>query len=201
MKANKSKTQTKEYSPFLEPFLIKFFKLKPNRYTENDFLFIYRGSDFNVLYNPRCQLLDITPVSKDWWEKYHSFQAERITRQVKKLWEELSFAFLLEHGRNIDELMVARLYALQSDSHPYITYLTKNQNEWTEVENWPALIPQYQKRKLFAYAYYGETVEKQPKVPANLKKQLEKAQNNFKKEKQRKVIPEHIIRFVAEQDN
>ena len=200
MKSYKSKTQTKEYSPFLESFLIDYFKLKPNRYTQNDYLFTRQGQDYDVSYNPRCQLLDITPVSNRHWEKHLPYHAERITREVKRLWEDLAFTFMLEYGRNIEDFMVARLYALQSDSHPYITYLTKNDNEWDEVANWSELASKYQKRKLFQYAYFGSAAEQKKTVPAKIKKEIEKSHYSMNRDLKPNIMPEHIVRAVTNQD-
>jgi hypothetical protein len=193
---------TKPYSPFLEKFLIDYFKLKPNRYTQNDYLFTRQGKDYDVGYNPRCQLLDITPVGKRWFEEFLPYHATRITKEVQKLWEEVSFEFMLQYGQNIDEFLVARLYGLrcQSPDFPYITYLTKNDNEWAEVENWAALAPKYMKRKIFQYAYFGEIQPQKLKVPAKIKKQQEK--KTFEdRVRYPRIMPEHIVNLIKSQEN
>lgn len=199
--SNSRKKNHKPYHPQLEAFLIAYFKLKPNRYTQNDYLFTRQGRDFDVGYNPRCQLFDITPVSKRFFEEYLPYHAERITIAVKKLWEEISFEFMLQHGQNIDDFMVARLYGLKckDTTYPFITYLTKHDNEWDEVENWKDLAPKYLKRKVFQYAYFGEVQKQNLKVPAKIKKLQEKGVFEDRC-RYPKLMPEHIIQFVNNQE-
>jgi hypothetical protein len=193
MPKHKLKAVSKPYSPFVESFLIEYFNLKPNRYTQNDYLFTLKGQDYEVSYNPRCQLLDITPVSEDMFSDVLPFHAERITKEVNRLWEDAAFVFMLEYGRNIEEFLVARLYGLKSKTHPYITYLTKREDEWTEVENWPTLAQKYQARKIFQLAYYGSVAPPKNRR-GNIKKPKVKANRRT-----RKVMPEYIVRLVKEQ--
>lgn len=177
----------KPYNHYIEKFLIKKLKLKPNYYTPNDYFYIISGQDYEVAYNPRCQLLDITPVQKDkiFGGKLLAHQCQKIEMQVNKWFGELCMDFFLAHGQHFNQFMVVRLYGVQSDSFPYITYLTENNfNEWDEVENWQELGKRYLKNKYFKYGFYGEHFKQSPPVPSKYKKK--------KNKKVKTVLPEHI---------
>lgn len=168
------KKKSTEYKPFLpnwHEFIIKKLKLRPNYFTPNDYLYILSGKDYEIAYNPRCQLLDFTPKFKSDHQEYLPYETEKIFQQLSKLWEDLSFEFFTTYGKNPEQFVVARIYGVRSWQHhfEYITYLTHNElDEWSQVANWTVQGKKFKKRSYFKFAYYGEGFAQSPMVPRKL---------------------------------
>ena len=167
---------TKPYLPDFTDFVIKYFSLKKVKYTCSDFLFKKEYQDFVILYNPRCQMVDITPNIKD-----HSLsnllwkhQCEKMLEIAQKTWDDLSYEYFLTYGVVPDSYVNCRLYGVSCShgSFPYVTRLSKVEiDEWSEVENWNLVAKRFMKSKYFKYACWG-TIDgyKQKGNPTTLEK-------------------------------
>lgn len=175
----------KEFKPYYEPltkFIINYFKLNKNKYTQNDYLFLKKFKDFTVAYNPRCQLLDFSPHlnSTDRYysqEEFYYWQCQKIVEIGKKIYEELSYDFFLQTGKVLDDYVHCRIYGLKckNGSVNYITELSSGiHSEWSEVEQWSEKCIQYKKDKYFKYAYYGsgDADGKKIKVPTKIEEKM-----------------------------
>ena len=47
--------KVKKHIKGFHKYIVKRLKLIPNSYTQNDFLFLRKGKDLQVLWNPRAQ--------------------------------------------------------------------------------------------------------------------------------------------------
>lgn len=171
----------KENKPAFKPlnkFIINYFKLNKNKYTQNDYLFLRKFNDFTVAYNPRCQLLDFSAHQNNSRSYYHMdefyyWQCKKIIEISKKVYEDLSYSFFLETGKVLDDYIHCRLHGLRckNASVDYITEISNGTHkEWSEVENWEETSKQYKKDKYFKYAFFG-TWDKNKKILVPNKKE------------------------------
>lgn len=186
-----NKEITKPYLPGFKEFIIKKIKLRPNYYTQNDYFYHKEGKDFSVGYNPRCQLLDFTPLNQT--RSYHQSFSKRdylkFLAQTKRFWEDCCLEFFLLTGKHPNQYVVARLYGVQGLECEYITYLTDNEfGEWDEVDNWQEQARRYQKNQYFKQAYYGPQFEQ----PTRFKK-LKYRGKKYKKQYLLPEVPEDLV--------
>lgn len=155
-----------EVKPYFEPlnkFIINYFKLNKNKYTQNDYLFLKKFKDFTVAYNPRCQLLDFNAQQNNGqsyysMEEFYFWQCQKIIAICKKVYEDLSYEFFLQTGKVLDDYVHCRIHGLKckNGTVDYITEISNGKyKEWSEVENWAEISQKYKKDKYFKYAYFG----------------------------------------------
>lgn len=185
------KEVTKPYLHGFTEFIKKKLKLRPNYFTSNDYLYHIEGKDYKVGYNPRCQLLDFTPVEKG--SSYHSefskWEYLKFVKQTKKFWEDCCLEFFLQTGQHPDQFIVARLYGVQGRDCEYITYLSDNEfGEWDEVDNWKEQARKYKKNKYFKQAYFGPQFEMNSRV-----KKIKFKKRRYQKQYLLSEVPEDLV--------
>lgn len=109
-----------------------------NKNTKNDYLFKFKTKNLVVLYNPKHQLMDISPREKDFNQVIQShYQHERdVFSEAKKLWEKLSWELFLYQEINPNKFLHCRYYNPGGKQFGIIEFTKSKRSEWTEVENW-----------------------------------------------------------------
>lgn len=193
--------KVKKHIKGFHKYIVKRLKLIPNSYTQNDFLFLRKGKDLQVLWNPRAQMLNF---DLPWEDREISYQTYiTLLNGLKRLWNDIDFDFFSLTGIRPSENVVVRFYGLKVRNPPdgvkvpFIIYLEGDEVwDWDSVEGWPKIAKPFMRNKVFCRASWGADIPKNQRPKRSqvsshqVQKELRRKKKQLQRQAQKNIIPD-----------